>query len=282
MRQGSRDPQGWVVSNTLGLLGPHLQGVNTTWERGESRRHWSPGPTSPSVASSDRESSHDMTTVLIALFNGCRCWVWLFTSWSWFLFNSTPLVSVFGPRRHSINLNQTSSFSFTESSKNKSQFCGSKSLISFSAMAAAGTKEVIYEDDEKHPRGVGPTARASDGSGAEPSDVTVAKDPTINQTWRSYIWDSLDKPSRERRFLFKLDAIVLTVACLGSFIKYLDQINVLSAFVSGMKEDLGLFSNQLNYRMLNPSWLFPPPGCLGSHSAPETQHFSSGIAPSTS
>lgn len=30
-------------------------------------------------------------------------------------------------------------------------------------------------------------------------------------------------------------------------IQYLDQVNISSAFVSGMKEDLGLYGNQLNY-----------------------------------
>ncbi|OAQ59319.1 MFS transporter Liz1/Seo1 [Pochonia chlamydosporia 170] len=52
----------------------------------------------------------------------------------------------------------------------------------------------------------------------------------LQPTWRSYIWDSLDK----------------------SFIKFLDQVNVSSAFVSGMKEDLNLQGNQLNY--LITSW----------------------------
>jgi len=33
----------------------------------------------------------------------------------------------------------------------------------------------------------------------------------------------------------------------GYFIKYLDQININNAFVSGMKEDLGLYGNELNY-----------------------------------
>ena len=65
--------------------------------------------------------------------------------------------------------------------------------------------------------------------------------------WKSYIWDTFDKSPEERRLLFKLDAAVLTFATLGYFIKYLDQINVNNAFVSGMKEDLGLFKNQLNY-----------------------------------
>ncbi|KAF1967407.1 MFS general substrate transporter [Bimuria novae-zelandiae CBS 107.79] len=65
--------------------------------------------------------------------------------------------------------------------------------------------------------------------------------------WYYYLWDTLDKPPEERWFLFKLDAALLTFASLGYFIKYLDQTNINSAFVSGMKEDLGLYKNQLNY-----------------------------------
>ncbi|KAL7918072.1 major facilitator superfamily domain-containing protein [Trichoderma austrokoningii] len=69
----------------------------------------------------------------------------------------------------------------------------------------------------------------------------------VKKTWASYIWDTLDKSPEERRFLFKLDAALLSFASLGYFIKYLDQVNINNAFVSGMKEDLGLYGNQLNY-----------------------------------
>ncbi|KAF2025487.1 MFS general substrate transporter [Setomelanomma holmii] len=65
--------------------------------------------------------------------------------------------------------------------------------------------------------------------------------------WYYYLWDTLDKPKEERWFMFKLDAALLTFASLGYFIKYLDQSNINNAFVSGMKEDLGLYGNQLNY-----------------------------------
>ncbi|KAL6892035.1 major facilitator superfamily domain-containing protein [Trichoderma evansii] len=71
--------------------------------------------------------------------------------------------------------------------------------------------------------------------------------PEAKKTWVSYIWDTLDKSPAERQFLFKLDAALLSFASLGYFIKYLDQVNINNAFVSGMKEDLGLFGNQLNY-----------------------------------
>ena len=67
------------------------------------------------------------------------------------------------------------------------------------------------------------------------------------KTWKSYVWDTLDKSPEERRFLFKLDAVLLTFASLGYFIKYLNQININNAFVSGMKEDLNMHGNELNY-----------------------------------
>lgn len=65
--------------------------------------------------------------------------------------------------------------------------------------------------------------------------------------WRSYVWDTFDKSPEERKFLFKLDGIILTLASLGYFIKYLDQVNINNAFVSGMKQDLQLYGEQLNY-----------------------------------
>lgn len=73
--------------------------------------------------------------------------------------------------------------------------------------------------------------------------------------WTSYIWDTFDKSPEERRLLFKLDTAILTFASLGNFpnahwrpgsdlwltpsksgyfIKYLDQVNINNAFVSGM------------------------------------------------
>lgn len=69
------------------------------------------------------------------------------------------------------------------------------------------------------------------------------------RNWRSYVWDTFDKSPEERKFLFKLDAALLTFASLGYFIKYLDQINVNNAFVSGMQEDMKLFGNQVRRRI---------------------------------
>lgn len=164
---------------------------------------------------------------------------------------------------------------------------------------------------------------SSKGDVESTEDATLprATDPIIaetpKRTWRSYIWDSLDKDPKERRLVFKLDCALLTIGCLGYFVsshpscipeirhvlpyhtvclasdasisllsaaklvdplkvgvqqcscytsliqrflpsrmkanlwisqvKFLDQVNINNAFVSGMKEDLGMLGNQLNY-----------------------------------
>ncbi|KAJ5128020.1 hypothetical protein N7448_008799 [Penicillium atrosanguineum] len=88
------------------------------------------------------------------------------------------------------------------------------------------------------------TTRLEEAAGKS-SDLVVQK--PVKKRWVSYIWDTFDKSPEERRLLFKLDSAILTFASLGYFIKYLDQTNINNAFVSGMKEDLGLYGNQLNY-----------------------------------
>ncbi|KAL3478541.1 major facilitator superfamily domain-containing protein [Aspergillus californicus] len=79
------------------------------------------------------------------------------------------------------------------------------------------------------------------------ADVTDVVQETPKRRWVSYIWDTFDKSPEERRLLTKLDAAILSFASLGYFIKYLDQVNINNAFVSGMKEDLGMYGNELNY-----------------------------------
>jgi hypothetical protein len=61
---------------------------------------------------------------------------------------------------------------------------------------------------------------------ASSSAVGLVQEAPV-QSWKSYIWDTFDKSPEERRFLFKLDAVLMTLASLGYFIKYLDQVSVL-------------------------------------------------------
>lgn len=69
----------------------------------------------------------------------------------------------------------------------------------------------------------------------------------ILRSIQRYVWDDPDKPKAEKWFLFKLDACLLTIACLGYFSKNLDQANLNNAYVSGMKESLHMNGNQLTY-----------------------------------
>jgi ACS family pantothenate transporter-like MFS transporter len=71
-------------------------------------------------------------------------------------------------------------------------------------------------------------------------------------SWRGWLWDTVDTSEEERRFLFKLDATLLTFGTLGMLIKWIDTSNITNAFVSGMKEDLGLLGNEYNYIVV--SW----------------------------
>ncbi|KAH8700473.1 putative allantoate permease [Talaromyces proteolyticus] len=60
-------------------------------------------------------------------------------------------------------------------------------------------------------------------------------------------WYPKDMPHLEKRLVLKLDLLILVFGCLSFFTKYLDQQAITNAYVSGMKEDLHLGGNELNY-----------------------------------
>lgn len=51
----------------------------------------------------------------------------------------------------------------------------------------------------------------------------------------------------ERALVRRLDVFLMAFGCISQIIKYLDQSNISNAYVSGMKEDLNLTGNELNY-----------------------------------
>ncbi|OOO12208.1 major facilitator superfamily MFS_1 [Aspergillus oryzae] len=65
------------------------------------------------------------------------------------------------------------------------------------------------------------------------------------KSWKVYIWDTWELPPDQRWLLFKVDAFVLTFASIGYFLKNLDLNNINNAFLSGMKEDLHMYGNEL-------------------------------------
>jgi len=70
---------------------------------------------------------------------------------------------------------------------------------------------------------------------------------TKNRTWRSYLWDTWDKSPEERRLVRKIDLTLVVFGFLGTFTKFIDKVNLQTAFVSGMREELGFYGNELNY-----------------------------------
>ena len=58
--------------------------------------------------------------------------------------------------------------------------------------------------------------------------------------------ETLLESINERRLLFKIDLFVLSFVCLQYWINYVDRVGFSNAYVSGMKEDLGLKGDQFN------------------------------------
>ncbi|EPE07878.1 pantothenate transporter liz1 [Ophiostoma piceae UAMH 11346] len=101
-----------------------------------------------------------------------------------------------------------------------------------------------------------PPAVAISSATADTSPVGKANDtPEAQRTRRilaGIVWDSLDKSPEDRRLVAKIDWFILSYVCIAYFVKYLDQTNVSNAYVSGMKEDLGMHGNDLN--LLTTYW----------------------------
>ncbi|GMG39031.1 unnamed protein product [Ambrosiozyma monospora] len=63
----------------------------------------------------------------------------------------------------------------------------------------------------------------------------------------SFLWDGHDKSPKEKSFLIKLDWFLLSSAMLGYFIKSLNQSNISTAYMNGMKSYYGMNHNEYNY-----------------------------------
>jgi hypothetical protein len=68
----------------------------------------------------------------------------------------------------------------------------------------------------------------------------------IPQAW--YQWFAKTDSTAERRLLVKLDLLILIYVFLSSFVKTLDSSAVSYSYVSGMKEALGMYGNQMTYQ----------------------------------
>lgn len=73
----------------------------------------------------------------------------------------------------------------------------------------------------------------------------------------SFFRGHAERSPLERDLVLRLDIFLMTFGCISQVIKYLDQTNISNAYVSGMKEDLGLYGNELNYFTTCELFLFP-------------------------
>ncbi|KAH8680785.1 pantothenate transporter liz1 [Xylariales sp. PMI_506] len=87
---------------------------------------------------------------------------------------------------------------------------------------------------------------------AQPQDVSIVQDAPkktpLSKKILGLLWDSLDdKSPEEHRLVRRLDSCYLIWACFYYFVMYLDSTNISNAYVSGMKEDLSMYGNELNW-----------------------------------
>ncbi|KAM0334981.1 hypothetical protein ACHAQA_000015 [Verticillium albo-atrum] len=100
---------------------------------------------------------------------------------------------------------------------------------------------------------IGPAVAASavaEEAGEQVRMEREVKEAPKRSLWIAWMymfdWYPSHYPKEERKFLRKLDGFLLTFTCIAFFLKWLDQSNINSAYVSGMKEELGLYGNESN------------------------------------
>lgn len=90
---------------------------------------------------------------------------------------------------------------------------------------------------------------ATESSDTELSNKTPGQSaglkPARRQKW--YEWFAPTDTPAERRLILKLDGLIIVFVFLAYWAKVLDSSATSTAYVSGMKEDLKLYGNQLNY-----------------------------------
>ncbi|KAJ5305325.1 uncharacterized protein N7443_004985, partial [Penicillium atrosanguineum] len=69
--------------------------------------------------------------------------------------------------------------------------------------------------------------------------------PQQRRKWYYVQWFADQDTKEERKLILKLDLLIVPYAFLAYWTKYIDQANINNAYVSGLKEDLGLHGNEL-------------------------------------
>lgn len=113
--------------------------------------------------------------------------------------------------------------------------------------------------NEKAPGVVEAAGNSVDYDQSKEDPSQIPREP-VRQKW--YQWFAPTDTPAERRLILKLDGLIIVFVFLAYWAKVLDSSATSTAYVSGMKEDLKLYGNQLNYlntvyMYSNPFRLFP-------------------------
>ncbi|KAK6200103.1 major facilitator superfamily domain-containing protein [Scheffersomyces amazonensis] len=76
-------------------------------------------------------------------------------------------------------------------------------------------------------------------------EYRITSDQTTKKDWWRFRWFDNTMTPEEKKLLIKLDLTVGVYAILGYWVKYLDSANLNNAYVSGLKEDIGMKGNDL-------------------------------------
>ncbi|KAJ5810126.1 uncharacterized protein N7503_002344 [Penicillium pulvis] len=98
---------------------------------------------------------------------------------------------------------------------------------------------------EKSPQVLDTTESPDIELSKETPEQSPGSKPARRQKW--YEWFAPTDTPAERRLILKLDGLIIVFVFLAYWAKVLDSSATSTAYVSGMKEDLKLYGNQLNY-----------------------------------
>lgn len=105
--------------------------------------------------------------------------------------------------------------------------------------------------NEKAPGVVEAAGNSVDYDQSKEDPSQIPREP-VRQKW--YQWFAPTDTPAERRLILKLDGLIIVFVFLAYWAKVLDSSATSTAYVSGMKEDLKLYGNQLNY--LNTVYMY--------------------------
>ncbi|KAI9149033.1 MFS transporter PfmaC [Paramyrothecium foliicola] len=120
------------------------------------------------------------------------------------------------------------------------------------------SNEGVQDKEESSIREMGAETKAPASPLVLPSqrhgDAAAGDAQVHDNAWVKFMtwlrWYPADMDAKEKHLVLKLDLMILIYGCLCFFTKYLSQASLTNAYVTGMKEELEMFGNELNYAII--------------------------------